>query len=477
MRLGLVFAVVLVVAAHLQASDQQARDELIALLLGTDRAERDRLQRLESTGLLTLDPVVVPHGADLFGSNWALRHPVAAGHGQEMMVVFVRSPYHDAGAPTDRRPDHHTSNHVMVRSSDGGKTWSSQADLRTFFDAPNPTRIAGMHALHRFDDGRYLYISGAGAMTSDDFGQTWYHQPGAFGTALPAGVGGANFGPTIVEHPDLGLVAISHAWGINGQILDELWLWTSRDGGRTWQRHQRAVATPAKKNVEPALVRIGDELAFVARSHDTASYEPVTDTFRYSQGVIDPDSLEITTTFTNIRTSNASQELAQPLAGQGYAASKAAAFGYWSQDTAEVIFNPITGRVEAVVVNRTGRANEHTDDLTRQSLSLWSIAPDDLLAGDGDWRYEGTLLERHMIDAPQFVDGMHPAGSIVDVENGVQHLFIYAGYYTGPAGIFKVTRSLRTGELAAALVPEPATAVLFAPAALLIPRRGQGQTP
>jgi len=313
-------------------------------------------------------------------------------------------------------------------------------------------------------------------MLTDDFGQTWGHEPGAFGAALPAGVGGSNFGPVIIQHPDLGLVAAGHAWSTSGQILDEQWLWTSQNDGRSWQLHRQSLTTPSK-NVEPTLALVADQIAFLARSHDPSTYEPVTGTFRYSQGRIAPDTLAVSTQFTNIRTTDASDALSRPLADQGYAPSKAAAFGFWSQDTADVILNPITGRIEAVATNRTGRAADHVDDISRQSLSLWSIHPDDLFAGSSDWRYEGTLFERHMIDAPMFVDGMHPAGSIVDLENEVQHIFIYVGYYAGPSGIFKITRTLHTDQLAAALVPEPASFMLIGTGALMLTRRRMMRTP
>jgi hypothetical protein len=353
---------------------------------------------------------------------------------------------------------------VIIRSSDGGKTWSEQVDLRQFFSVPNPTRIAGLHALRNMGGGRYLYIGGAGAMITNDFGTSWQHYPMAFGSSLPSGVGGANFGPNIVEHPDFGLVAAGHAWNTSNQTLNETWFWTSTTGGQSWELNRIPTSTPSK-NIEPAMLLLDDQLALMARSHDASSYEPLTKTFRYSQGITSPHGLQLTTKFTNIRVSDASAELAGPLAEQGYAPSKAAAFGFWSQDTVDLILNPITTRVEAVVTNRSGRAAEHTDDLSRQSLSLWSIDPADLLAGSSDWRYEGTLLERQMLDSPLFVDGMHPAGSVVDLENEVQHIFIYAGYYEGPSGIFQITRSLHTDRLAKALAaPEPSTFVLVAAA-------------
>jgi hypothetical protein len=443
-------------AAHLGSTEAGAQTwktegELKDYLLGIDATQDQQLQRLSDLGLMKFKPAVLPFGKDLFGVNWSLHHPVAAGDGENIVLTFARSPWHDPSAPSDRTTDSFTSNHVMIRSIDGGNTWSNQVDLRQSFSVPNPTRIAGLHALRYMGGRKYLYISGAGAMITNNFGTSWQHYPTAFGSALPTGVGGANFGPSIVEHPDFGLVAAAHAWGTNGQILNETWFWTSTTGGQSWELN-RIPATSPLKNVEPTMVMLGDQLAVVARSHDASSFELATSTYRYSQGVTAPNSFQLDTQFTNIRTSDARDALAGPLAEQGYSPSKAAAFGVFSQDTVDLILNPITKRVEAIVTNRTGRAAEDTDDLSRQSLSLWSIDPEALLAGSNQWRYEATLLERHMLDAPLFVDGMHPAGSVVDLENEVQHIFIYAGYYKGPAGIFQITRTLHTDRLVAAIV-------------------------
>ena len=106
-------------------------------------------------------------------------------------------------------------------------------------------------------------------------------------------------------------------------------------------------------------------------------------------------------------------------------------------DTVDVSFNPVTKRIEMV------RSERH-----RMELWLWSMAPADWQKGQ--WRRECRLLARN----GQFystADGFHPAGAVLDGKRGVQHIFIYAGHPNGPAGVFRITRTLDTGKLTRAL--------------------------
>ena len=78
-------------------------------------------------------------------------------------------------------------------------------------------------------------------------------------------------------------------------------------------------------------------------------------------------------------------------------------------------------------------------------LWLWSIDPKNWATGQ--WRRECRLMDREgkfYADA----DGFHPAGAVVDIKRGLQHVFIYVGHPNGPAGVFRITRSLSTPKLA-----------------------------
>ncbi|MCP4507059.1 MAG: hypothetical protein GY826_11805 [Fuerstiella sp.] len=82
----------------------------------------------------------------------------------------------------------------------------------------------------------------------------------------------------------------------------------------------------------------------------------------------------------------------------------------------------------------------------------------------GQWHRECRLLA---IEGKFYstADGFHPAGAVVDVQRGVQHIFIYAGHPNGPAGVFRITRTLQTPQLAAALAhADTAAGVREAPA-------------
>ena len=48
-------------------------------------------------------------------------------------------------------------------------------------------------------------------------------------------------------------------------------------------------------------------------------------------------------------------------------------------------------------------------------------------------------------------DGFHPAGAVLDANRGVPHIFSYSGHPNGPAGVFRITRTLDTPRLSALL--------------------------
>ena len=107
----------------------------------------------------------------------------------------------------------------------------------------------------------------------------------------------------------------------------------------------------------------------------------------------------------------------------------------------DLSFNPLTKRLELV------RSERH-----RMQLWLWSIDPADWATGQ--WRRECRLLAR----AGRFyaqADGFHPAGAVIDPQRGVQHIFIYTGHPNGPAGVFRITRTLRTDKLKETLTLTP----------------------
>jgi len=422
-----------------------------AFLWNRSAEEPAIVQQLEDRGVMTVRPIVIPDERGRVGANVHFGWPVAAQKDDVIVLLFTRLPWHYPGADPTRAADAFSSQMVYVRSEDGGRTWSDQADLRDWQKTEPAVSPAGMRAIEFLSDGRLIAAGRYGLFVSKDEGRTWTHHPDAFTEPLPEEARGANFGPNIIEHPRHGLLLSGHAWRIKGGVFyPEMWYWQSSDG-----EHFKRLRVPypniPSSNGEPSGVLLGDRMLFIGRSHDETNFEPATGTFRYSQLLGEPGSLALKPSFTNIRTSDAGDELVDLAVRDGFPTRKAYTWGKWSQDTAAVMLNPATNRVEVVATNRSGRGGANTDDLSRQSLNLWSIDPDELLNGSSTWRFEGTLLERKLLDAPQLLDGMHPAGATIDLKRGVQHIFIYVGYYKGPAGVFHVTRTLDTDKLSSAL--------------------------
>jgi len=171
---------------------------------------------------------------------------------------------------------------------------------------------------------------------------------------------------------------------------------SSRDGGATWQVEEHAAGF---RQYEPAVLFHGDRLLFVTRdqnhvrSHRQMTWLPGT---------------KPTVTETNLQDPR-------------------------YVDTVDLSFNPITKRLEIV------RSERH-----RMQLWLWSIDPADW--SKGQWRRECRLLDRSGAFYRE-ADGFHPAGAVIDKKRGVQHIFIYSGHSNGPAGVFRITRTLDTPKL------------------------------
>lgn len=439
-------------AALAQAASGRAEIEQLgsyetvdAYLRNMDEQEPARLKQLEAAGVFSFAPVTIPWGKDLHGGNVHFGWPVAvaSADAKTICVFFQRKPWHYNGADLSRDRDGETTAGAMVRSTDGGKTWSGHVDMRDYVKTKSKTFPGGMASVGRLDDGTFLYVSDLGAFRSTDSGATWEHFPNAFKTRWPEGVGG-NRGPVIFKHPSLGLVVLCHL-SKGGTIMGAMLMWTSQDGGRTWNAHGINLTPEVPRRLtEPLGIMVDNRLVVFGRSHDPSNAEAKDLKIFYGQAVADVSMKKFKAAYTNIACSDASQDLIQ-LAG----ASKARSFGLWSQDTGEIIYNSVTKRIEVVVTNRAGRGGDRVMDHTRQSLNLWSIDPEKLLAGSAEWRFEGTLLERHTLDSPKFFDGVHPAGGVLDLERNEQHLYIYLGFYAGPAGVYKITRTLDTPRLAA----------------------------
>jgi hypothetical protein len=94
----------------------------------------------------------------------------------------------------------------------------------------------------------------------------------------------------------------------------------------------------------------------------------------------------------------------------------------------------VTKRFEVVASNRA-----------KLSIELFSLTPREW--DTAKWRFEGRLFKRGG-SFYSTADGFHTGGATVDQKRGVQHVFFYSGYPGGPAGVFRLTRTLDTPKLA-----------------------------
>ncbi len=395
-------------------------------MLSTDEGQLARLTLGNSDNLIEMAPVNLPgHGAgDCNHFGW----PIATMVDQTLVVMHRRIPGHNrvgAGGP-----DESMSYGNVLRSDDGGKSWSQPYDLRdcmkpedrnrggivplshrSKFDLDNHSPLGykvHLHAIGTMRDGAVMAINNHGVFRSEDKGRTWKH----FSTALrddtfPHMI--VNLGPRIFDDPKMGIVAFGNWTGTwaDKKLYKQLVVLQSPDDGESW----KATEYPVKvAQYEPAALFYDDEYLFVTRDQSNINNKPMHKQMSWQQG----QSPQVSDT----------NMVAPRLI-----------------DTVDLSLNPITGRFEVLRSERD-----------KMELWIWSLAPEDW--GTGKWRRECRLFKR---DGKfyQNADGFHPAGAVIDAVRGVQHIFIYCGHPNGPAGVFRITRSLDTPRLAAYLNAQP----------------------
>jgi hypothetical protein len=272
---------------------------------------------------------------------------------------------------------------------------------RAKFDKGNKSTLGykvHLHAIGTARSGAVVAVNNHGVFRSEDAGSTWKH----FSKALREDTFKhqiINIGPRILDDSKHGLLVFGNWFGEVDQYhkySEKLVALSSLDGGATWKAEEHPVGF---KQYEPAALLHDGQYRFVTRdqnqvrAHRQMSWVPGQKPIIQKTNLQDPRLV----------------------------------------DTVDLSFNPVTKRLEIV------RSERH-----RMQLWLWSIDPK--AWATGQWRRECRLLARKG-GFYSAADGFHPAGAIINKKRGVQHIFIYIGHPNGPAGVFRITRTLNTPKL------------------------------
>ena len=404
-------------AAELPGGDPLS--PLAKKLLRASQGQLEKLQQGQRKGLIEILPVHLPVNppGDCNHYGW----PVATMVNDTIVVMHRRIPGHTSpkysGWPNEKH-----SYGIVVRSVDGGRTWSKPYDLRMSmkpldryrgglvplshrykFDPENKSKQG--YPIHLYNigttrDGAVVAINNHGVFRSDDAGKTWKH----FSRALredtfPREI--FSVGPRMIDHPEHGLMAFGNWFGPPGKPTTDrqkLVVLKSRDGGATWKDEEHDAGF--SQFAPAALVHEGRFL-FISRNEDKKD-------------------VHTQITWTPGQKPKAILSNLKPALG-----------------TVDLSFNPMTQRLEVCRSNRDA-----------MKVILWSMDPADWETGQ--WRRDCQLFSgegRFYKDA----DGYHPAAAVIDRKRGVQHIFIYSGHPDGPSGVFRLTRTLDTPKLAAFL--------------------------
>jgi len=372
--------------------------EQVVAFLNLDANEVERQLQLRRNGLQVIHPVVLPEEKVGF-YGWP-----HGGIVDETLLVHVR-----AGA-------------LLMRSRDGGNTWEQVRETPHNIYVTGTLPQSGKVVMVAVDREKKNSLS---VMASLDKGSTWEIRNVPVKTPR-------HLTSRIAVHPRFGLITGGH------QSSDELEFLVSDDEGESW-RHV-TFPLPGFYTDGTVVFTWEDKLGVFARGHHGGSDGWSAFTQCY------PTNLEAADRFEDLvweyRTTN---------------------IFVAKMDTPDAYYNPVTGRIEAINTKRdagfpyrdTG-LNHENNGQGYMTLNLWSIDPEAFLAGEATWRYEGTIVrskgEKARRTNPR--DGMHPPGSVVDEENGLHHIFIYAGNHahgdgapdSGRTGVFCITRSLDTSD-------------------------------
>ncbi len=393
--------------------------------LHIDPSEVDRLAEAEAQGLMNIKTVILPEGENFWGNNRVFGWPVAAMIDDTIVVVFRRRVLHYNCPDSGWEKSDEFSGESYIRSTDAGLTWGPMVDIMPLMSGGGAA-IGSMPCIGVNRYGEFL-IKRNGILRSTDKGQTWtlYNTFGALSQP------NATNGPELVNHPYFGVLSF------NSKLNEEpypIWIRRSNNGYSTWS--EMPWFDDQSIPHEPAVCTWDGNILLISRegnldfANDGKTNNFTQHLYKYDAGDTFYD-INFKRTQTNVLHNN---------------------FQY-SFDTPSVMLNPVTNRIELLQSHRWGGQpgyEGNNTEIPMSTLLLWSIDPQELLDGSSEWRFEGPLLIRnnHMGGSGYNVDGLHPAGAVIDTKRNVQHIFIYAGdLRCGYTGIFHITRTLDTPTL------------------------------
>ena len=142
-------------------------DPAVADTLIISAHERERLISLEKQGVLTIRPVALPVGRYLVGENHHLGWPVGIKVGNTLLCAYHQTLRHHGDGP---REDENSSRAMVVRSIDGGESWSDPIDVTQFGKSTEPL-VLGFGNCFGLLNNKLFFATTYGLYRSEDEGQ------------------------------------------------------------------------------------------------------------------------------------------------------------------------------------------------------------------------------------------------------------------------------------------------------------------
>ena len=354
--------------------------------LKIDGKENRLLFMADSLDLLHLSEVVVPEGESFRPGSYNFGWPVAAMDGSAIIVSTQRK------LIPGQVDDNSGKGQLLIISDDKGEHWSAPVEVQNLL--PYGYRVGSQSFIGTF--GGNIIQKGNGIMVSENQGANWNPYPRAF-KFVSREEYGPN-GPRIHDHPAFGLIFFTGT----SAAVDTGSVFRSDDGTQ-WEDSFWGINGTGTVNCPgPSALVLDDGSILMVSSNGSRMVQ-----YLYSYNAGDGFD-EIHFAVDTIDAINTSLS---------------------ANDVPDLILNPVSGKIEMLESNPA-------------ALLLWSIEPTDLLGGGVDWELESILLKRTGFTS------MHQAGSVVDTEGQMQHIFLYmGGDFPDRNCIYRMSRILDTESL------------------------------